>query len=159
MKSGSGRNGAGGRRRCHLLGKSISIIYRRAQTFIGNELRPLGIGSGTYSALLELSKEDGQSQEMLAESIGVDKAAMKRAIDDLVARGFVERSTNESDRRAYRITLTRKGMETIPTIFAVARKWEKRITLGLEKDDKAALSVLLEKLAANSLNNSESENA
>ncbi len=69
-----------------------------------SELRP------THGNVMEpLAIEDGLRLTELAARAGMAPQSMGELVDNLVARGYVERRDDPSDRRAKRIHLTAKG--------------------------------------------------
>lgn len=145
MIASSPKHGRGERR----LGRSVSILYRRSQAYLTRELEPIGLSAATYSPLLALFRHDGQSQEELAAHVGVDKAAIKRAIDSLVEGGLVVREDHESDKRAYRLKLTSLAHERRQEIQKVLEAWEAIITEGFAPEERMMASALLERMVAN----------
>jgi DNA-binding MarR family transcriptional regulator len=129
----------------------ISILYRRSQVFFSRELECLGLGTSTYSPLLILYHHDGLSQEELAQRVGVDKAAMKRSVDSLVASGYVRREHDAEDGRAWKLRLTPKAQRLRPKVEAVLQAWEDLICAGLEEPAVDALRPVLGAMAANAM--------
>lgn len=121
------------------LGRSIAHLYRRSQIYLARELAVYGLSVSAYPPLLALFRKDGQSQEELALHAGVDKAAMKRAIDTLVRTGFVTREQNPMDRRAYKVHLTRRALDVQPDIEAALNRWEAVMTGKLDDETIANL--------------------
>jgi Transcriptional regulators len=95
----------------------IAQTYRSNLAFMTKELEAYRIGSGQFEFLLVLYHEDGVSQETLAKLLKVSKATSARAIQNLVKEGYVYRKRDETDLRAYRVYLTKKGKEMRDIIF------------------------------------------
>ena len=130
-------------------GRYISQIYWRSRARLERELRPFGVGPRTYPVLLSLYHGDGRSQEELARNIGVDKAAIKRAVDELVKEGFAVRGEHESDGRAYRVRLTDKARSIEAGVEEVLTAWESQLLRGLSRSGRAEARALLSKVADN----------
>src|SRR5690606_7712330 len=62
-----------------------------------------------WSVLAVLWKNDGCSQQVIADSTSRDKPSVTRLIDNLVKEGYVIRKNHENDRRLNLIYLTDKG--------------------------------------------------
>lgn len=62
-----------------------------------------------WSILAVLWKNDGCSQQVLAEATYRDKPSITRLIDNLEKEGYVERKADKNDRRLNLIFLTQKG--------------------------------------------------
>lgn len=64
-----------------------------------------------WSILAVLWKNDGCSQQALAEATYRDKPSITRLIDNLEKEGYVERKADKNDRRLNLIFLTQKGRD------------------------------------------------
>lgn len=59
--------------------------------------------------LLEAASGAARPQQVLAAQVGLDKTTMVAAVDDLVARGLVERRSDPADRRVRLVAVTERG--------------------------------------------------
>ncbi|MEG1311686.1 MAG: MarR family transcriptional regulator [Romboutsia sp.] len=133
-------------RNCEYIGKYISQMYRKGNSFITKELCSLGIGSGQFMFLLELYRQDGRSQEELSEILNIDKGTTARAIKKLEEQGFLIRVKDEMDKRAYKLYLTEKGKSVKERIYDVLEQWEDMITTRLSNEEKEIMKMLLKKI-------------
>jgi len=76
-------------------------------------LRPLGLHPRHFGLLTHIATAAGQSQQALSGALGVHRTAMVALVDDLEARGLVERRRDPRDRRAYALHLTRAAAELL----------------------------------------------
>jgi len=131
------------------IGRWISILYRYRQNYLGRRLEPYNIGSGQYFFLLILAKKNGISQEGLSDYLKIDKATTAKALKKLEDEGYVSRVVDTTDKRAYQVFLTSKGLEVIPVIKKLIKEWERLITIGLSESESLLIEGLLEKMAQN----------
>lgn len=131
------------------IGRWISILYRYRQNYLGKKLEPYKIGSGQYFFLLILSKKNGISQEGLSDYLKIDKATTAKALKKLEDEGYVSRIVDATDKRAYQVFLTSKGLEVIPVIEKFIKEWERLITVGLSERESLLIEERLEKMARN----------
>jgi DNA-binding MarR family transcriptional regulator len=131
------------------MGRYISRLNVLKNMYLGEALKPYGLGSGQYIFLLTLFKEDGISQDTLTERLLVDKATTARALGKLEAEGYVERVVNETDRRKIRINLTVKGRHFEPTMKRILDEWIGGITKDLTPDEEEKLLDLLRRVERN----------
>lgn len=84
------------------------------------------------NALESLALEDGLRLTDLAARAGIAPQSMGELVDDLVAKGYLERREDPADRRAKRIYLTAKGRANTEAGRAATRTVEERLsqTLG-----------------------------
>lgn len=128
------------------VGKYISRLYRKCGCFISKELSQYGIGSGQMMFLLELYKQDGRSQEELAEILDIDKGTTARAIKKLEEEKFVIRERDEHDKRAYKIYLTDQSKELKGNIQGVLDQWNKILLSNVTEEEIEALVNILGKI-------------
>lgn len=89
----------------------------------GGEYDDLRPAHGNVMEQLEL--EDGVRLTDLAARAGITAQSMGELVDDLEARGYVERRPDPSDRRAKRIYMTERGRINTDTA--------RNVTLGIER--------------------------
>lgn len=87
--------------------REIVRLYAREQ----RRHAKCGDGGSTVRChvLTELYREEGQTQQALAERLGLDKGWISRAVDALATEGCIERRPNERDRRCILLSLTGPG--------------------------------------------------
>lgn len=128
------------------IGRYISQIYRKGNSFITKELSQYGIGSGQIMFLNQLYKKDGISQEELSENLNIDKGTTCRAIKKLEEEKFLIREKDEHDKRAYKLYLTDKSKEMKDSVYGVLKEWEKTIAKNLSEEEVDTLLSILKKI-------------
>jgi DNA-binding MarR family transcriptional regulator len=109
-------------------------------------LEPLGIGPREFLLLRFVAASAGQSQQALAEQLGVPASRMVALVDDLEERGLIERRADPEDRRVRGLHPTRKGGEILKRAAEVAIDYEQRLCEPLDKDERDSLIDLLQKI-------------
>jgi DNA-binding MarR family transcriptional regulator len=69
-------------------------------------------------------------------------------IDELAAKGLVERRRSEKDRRNYELALTREGNHLLERLSVVAAEHEADLCAALSPDERAKLANLCRKIVA-----------
>jgi DNA-binding MarR family transcriptional regulator len=110
-------------------------------------LEPLGIDPRHFGILRIVAMTEGQSQQRLAEALHVPPSGMVALIDDVEARGLVERRRNPKDRRAHALHLTPRGRKLYERALEIATAYEDHLCEGLSEREREALLALLRKLA------------
>ena len=128
------------------IGKYISQIYRKGNSFISKEISKFGIGSGQIMFLIELYKNDGISQEELSEILNIDKATTCRAIKKLEKEELLIKVKDENDKRAYKLYLTEKSKSIEDNIKNALNEWEKHISKELSQEEVNILINMLKKI-------------
>nr|WP_249030675.1 MarR family transcriptional regulator [Sporomusa acidovorans] len=129
------------------IGKFISILYRMAQAFFDKHFETFGVGSGRFSYLLYLYRQEGVSQDVMAKHFYVDKATTARAMAKLEELGYIRREEDPVDRRAYLVYLTAKGRDLEPKIRAVLKEWALLLTEDLSPEERDVSYQLLKRMA------------
>ena len=74
-----------------------------------------------------LAVEDGLRLSDLAHRAGMAPQSIGELVDDLAARGYVERREDPEDRRAKRIHLTQKGRDNVAASRRALARLERRL--------------------------------
>ena len=109
-------------------------------------LEPVGIGPREFLLLRFVAASAGQSQQALAERLGVPASRMVALVDDLEDQGLVERRPDPDDRRVRGLHLTKEGSETLARAAQVAIEYEQKLCSPLEADERDELIDLLQKV-------------
>ncbi len=128
------------------IGKWISIIHRQSQIYINRELKPYNLNSSEYIYLINLASENkGVNQKHLSDMLIIDDALTTRVMKSLEGKGYIVREKSQSDKRAYNIKLTEKGVRIQPVIIKTLKKWTDTISEGMDEAEKDAV---IQKLTA-----------
>jgi len=101
-------------------------------------LRPLGLHPRHFGLLTHIATAAGQSQQALSGALGVHRTAMVALVDDLEARGLVERRRDPRDRRAYALHLTRAAAQLLAD--ASGRSMRTRQSCSPRSTSRSAIS-------------------
>ena len=89
---------------------------------------------------------EGQSQQALAERLGIPPSRMVALVDHLEEAGLVERRPDPEDRRVRGLYLTRKGRGVLERAGKIAIDYETRLCAGINREERELLIDLLQKL-------------
>jgi DNA-binding MarR family transcriptional regulator len=135
----------------HPLGGRASFLLSQLGAYsaheFGKRLAPLGIRPGHFGLLMHLSRGDGQSQQRLADAVGIHRNVMVGLVDELEDRGLIERRRRPADRRAHAIHLTAAAHDLLRRAQRVADEHEAELLAGIGEDDRSYLITLLQHLA------------
>jgi DNA-binding MarR family transcriptional regulator len=99
-----------------------------------------------FAALAQLHEGGETSQNQLGSLIGMDAATVKGVIDRLKARGLVDLSKHEADKRRLLVNLTADGRQTVERLIPLAREATDETLGPLSAKEAATLTKLLEKI-------------
>jgi DNA-binding MarR family transcriptional regulator len=120
----------------YLLQKAAKLALVQLET----DLADLDLNARQF-LLLALVDHDHFSQQALAHKLGLDPTAVVKLVDQLEARGVLERTRNASDRRQHRLTLTPSGRELFGQAAERQQKSERDFTraIGARRNELRAL--------------------
>ncbi|BFT74821.1 MarR family winged helix-turn-helix transcriptional regulator [Paenibacillus sp. P36] len=127
----------------------ISLLYRYGQMYIGEHLKAYDIGKGQHIFLNALYKEDGLTQEELADYLKIDKGTTAKALKKLEEQGYITRTVSEKDKRCNEVHLTEKALLIKEDVRKVLTDWRERLTDGLSQEEKQLALTILEKMGNN----------
>lgn len=79
-----------------------------------------------YSVLVALDESPVRTQAALAEAIGADKTRIIPTLDELQAKGYIERRPDPADRRARLLAITDEGRALKDAVQAEIQRGEER---------------------------------
>ena len=78
-------------------------------------------------------------------------SVVAKAIAKLIAAGYITREQNAKDKRAFNLFPTKKAWDVYPTLIQQGDLCMELLTDGLTMEERAELSLLLEKMVQNTL--------
>lgn len=95
-----------------------------------------------YYMLLFLYYEMGTNQSDIAKACLMDRSGVSRAFKDFEEKGLITREVDETNKRAYKITLTEKGIETAEFLIKKEKEWDDMICEELDISHDELLKLL-----------------
>ncbi|KUL35022.1 MarR family transcriptional regulator [Streptomyces sp. NRRL F-4489] len=95
-----------------------------------------GVTMWGYGVLLRLGETPFRSQAALAEAIRADKTRIIPVLDDLEARGLIDRRPDPDDRRVRLLSLTPEGRRLRDAVQADIRRGEEELLARLPAADR-----------------------
>ena len=129
------------------IGRIISMIHRQNQKFLTKELKPFELGNGGQHAFLKtIIAKPGINQDELSSLLKFDKATTARAVKHLEIVGYIERHTDNADRRSNNLYPTTKAQVIFPKLQKVLVRLNEEITSNLTVEEEHQLLTLLKKI-------------
>ncbi len=125
------------------LGELIQGAARRLGGVLELETARLPVQAPMAEVLSRLLDEPGQSQIALARLIAMDASTMGRAVDRLIAQGYIERRRSIRDRRAWSLFLTEEGRVLAERIKRIESRIEGEVATEMGQSDLTAVKALL----------------
>jgi len=123
----------------------LAQLGAHATERIAERLRAVGLTPAHIGLVRVIAAAPGQSQQAVAERVGVHPSRIVSLVDDLEREGFVQRRPNPHDRRLHALYPAPGGK--LREIARVAAAHEDAICAALSADERAALKELLVRIA------------
>jgi DNA-binding MarR family transcriptional regulator len=111
-------------------------------------MEPFGITGRQCAVLVAIDDSVPRSQQDVARRLGVDRSTMVDLIDELEAKGLVERRTAADDRRKNVVALTGTGRDILRAASAAGAEAERLFLAGVSDADQATFRGVLGRLVA-----------
>jgi DNA-binding MarR family transcriptional regulator len=140
--SGSGDGGAA-------VPLSMPGLLRAAQQVYALEVRDALAAAGSDdtprngSYVISASARRSTPLSAIIERLGLSKQAAGQLVDNLVARGYLERAVDPDDRRRLVVTLTNRGRAAAAVIRAAVDRVDAELEARLGQDRVAAARAVL----------------
>lgn len=126
----------------------LHAVMRRVRRNARADLEPLGVTPAQIRALRITGRSQGALRMSdLAERLGIARRSATSVIDELEARGLVERLSDPADRRAVQVALTADGRRLLRTLARRRRTAATEVLSVLTDDEAASLHTLLGRVA------------
>src|SRR5512138_2369400 len=108
--------------------------------------REFGLSIPQWRVIAVLARYPDLSAIEVAERTAMDKVAVSRAVQGLLAAGRLVRAYDSGDRRRTRLRLSSAGQSVYTRVAPLALKYEKKLLDALSATDRRALDRLLARL-------------
>ncbi|MGN0823988.1 MAG: MarR family winged helix-turn-helix transcriptional regulator [Candidatus Coproplasma sp.] len=129
--------------------KNISLMAQSTMLYRDGVFANKGITGAQVKYLLEVSNQEGVSQDMLAKKMMINKSNVARQLSALEENGYIRREQSDQDRRVMLVYTTDKGKGIVPELRAENKRWREIVCEGFTKQEREELAALLDKLIAN----------
>lgn len=129
------------------IGFMVSKVGASVADKFGKLVGEYGLVPRQFFVLNLISQHEGESQQAIAESIGVAKSQMVAVVDELEEKKLLERRINPNDRRQHALYLTKSGLKLRDQTLSAAVELEEYLRSALTKHEADVLVSALQKLA------------
>ncbi len=132
----------------HLLtGRTPLGINRLLSHYL--KLAGISLSKEQWSIMAALWKEDGITQQTLADATYRDRPGTTRLLDNLEKEGYVERRPHESDRRTNLIYLTSKGKKIESKVVKALNETIATVTRNISDEQINILRLTFDQINKN----------
>jgi DNA-binding MarR family transcriptional regulator len=130
------------------IGFNLRMAQESAFEAFSRRSQEIGESPGRFATLTLIHRNPGISQTELSQASGRDKSSITPVVEDLVRRGLVERRRTDSDKRAYRLSLTPQGKKVLASLMRCARRHERVLDGIIGARDRKRFLEICRKIAA-----------
>jgi len=133
----------------HFVPYRLSVLTNIVSMSIADAYeREFGLTIPQWRVLAVLARYPGLSAIEVAERTAMDKVAVSRAVQGLLAARRLVRSYDSGDRRRTRLRLSSAGKSVYTRVAPLALTYEKKLLDALSPTDRKALDRLLGRLVS-----------
>ena len=122
----------------------ISIMYREHAKYINDNVKEEELSFGLHPLLIKNYRNEGISQEELAEALHLNESTIARNLKKLEDKGFIERI---KDKRKKIIKITPKGGKIAQKVMDLDEMWDKKLKSNLTDEEYDNLLKTLRKIS------------
>ncbi|EXJ14225.1 MarR family winged helix-turn-helix transcriptional regulator [Imhoffiella purpurea] len=111
-------------------------------------IKPLGLSTGTFPALLVLWENDGLTQRELIERLDIEQPTMANTLTRMERDGLIRRCKDPADGRVQRIWLTDEARALEGLATAAAEAVNADALAGLGDEERAAFQATMRRIIA-----------
>lgn len=118
-------------------------LARAYRTGIQSRLTDLGLYVGQDLLLMQLWRDDGQTQSELADKLQIQGATLTRMLTRMSQAGFIKRKPDPGDGRISRVYITPAGVELQEPVMAIWQDIEAQTFADLTLEERLLVRRLL----------------
>jgi DNA-binding MarR family transcriptional regulator len=122
---------------------TVVRAYHLCSELLALRLGALGVRTAEHEILMNLRREPGLSQQVLAARCFTAKSHISQQLTELASRGWVKRESDPADGRAKRLVLTTSGAKMAARTAAVQVEVVALMTAGATPADLAQVRAVM----------------
>lgn len=129
--------------------KAVTILLRATKSMekvLKNDISTYGLNTTEFGVLEYLYHKGPQPMQNLCKRLLMANSSMTYVIDNLVKNDYVERYSDEVDKRSIYVKLTASGLDYIKEIFPVHEKRIEEVLSVLTDTELISLTEILKKI-------------
>ena len=129
-------------------GYLVNHVARLFAAGLQARIKPLGLSTGVFPVMVQLWRQDGQSQRDLVARVGIEQATMANTLARMRRDKLITTRPDDHDARMKRVWLTESGRDLRDPALAAARAENKSALAGLSEDERTMFLTLMRKVIA-----------
>lgn len=125
----------------------LSQVGAQSARLFANALAPLGVTPRAFGVLSNLAAAEGQTQQQLADALGMHRNNMVDLVDQMENAGWIRRERSSADRRAFALRLTPSGRAIVRRVNDQVPLIDRQLAARLTPAERSALLDVLQRVA------------
>lgn len=128
---------------------TLGELFRLIRVYADKEAARYGITRAQWAVLAKVERSEGMKQTELAELLEVQPITLTRLIDKLCDNGWIERRSDENDRRVNRLYLKKAARPLLGKLAGLRSELTATALEGISPTDAHRLLTQLESIKEN----------
>jgi DNA-binding MarR family transcriptional regulator len=128
---------------------TLGEVFRLFRVYADKEAARYGITRAQWAVLSKVERQEGLKQTELAELLEVQPITLTRLIDKLCDNGWIERRSDENDRRVNRLYLKKAARPLLGKLAGLRSELTATVLEGISPADAYRLLTQLESIKEN----------
>ncbi len=129
------------------IGRTMKLIDHRIEDIL--ESQGIDLSRMQFVILKKIEQNEGINQNELAWFVKRNKSSLTRMVDTVIRKGFIQKKTSKTDKRANCLYLTEKGRSVVNQATPHFRAMAKLIEKGLTDEEIDQTIKILKKIQQN----------
>ena len=128
---------------------TLGVLFRLIRVYADKEAARYGITRAQWAVLSKVERQEGMKQTELAELLEMQPITLTRLIDKLCDNGWIERRSDENDRRVNRLYLKKAARPLLGKLAGLRSELTATALEGISPTDAHRLLTQLESIKEN----------
>ena len=128
---------------------TLGELQRLVRAYADRQAARYGITRAQWAVLAKVERFEGMKQTELAEQMEMQPITLTRLIDRLCDAGWIERRSDETDRRVYRLYLRKAAKPLLTKLAGLKAELTETALEGISASDANRLLAQLETIKEN----------
>ncbi|MGE7986949.1 MarR family winged helix-turn-helix transcriptional regulator [Lysinibacillus fusiformis] len=129
--------------------REIGAIARALDSISNIEFKELDLTKGQYLYVIRICENPGIIQEKVAELLKVDRTTASRAIQKLETKGFIEKRSDQGNKKNKLLFPTKKSLNIYPFLKREGEYSNERALDGFSSEEVDSIHHLLTRVLQN----------
>lgn len=127
--------------------RAFGILNRTFLSYISKSLTDKDLSYSDSIYLVNIGDKEGTTQEEIANSLAIDKAAIARSVKYMEKKGYIRTEQSKTDKRAKELYLSDSGEKLYQFMLQINSQWINHVMGDLNSDDMKTFSQIIDKIS------------